>query len=688
MNILLNKKWSVFWCLIPFVLLFIVCNANFWGFVFSHLNSFTFQSLKHCCYSFIVLPLNLLLFGLVVYLVGKQLLRLFKMETKVSLLEETVFSLGLGWAFFSYLVLVLGLTGLLYKTVFLVICFGLVIVCGREIRSIPQIFLSLKNKIRFSRFSVVEILLASILLWCIFNGFVSAIVPPTDWDTLTYHFTIPKLYLEAHRIFYIPWMLHSNWPQNIEMLYTASFLLSNDSLAQLVNWSFGLVVLLTMYAFCKQYLNNGQISLLAGTILFSQPVWSQYIGTGNVEIGWAMFLMLSAYALWKGIEGKNSNSLWLSAVFCGVVAGSKILGLVWIFIFPLVVTYYFMKNPPISSFSKGGLRWIWFKTGGFYLLIALLFTSPWYIKSFIWTNNPVWPFMYNIFDGKNWNNWLAQNYGNSNFFSFIEWKMMLANLFSPQNSNYSSFFFIVPFAATILLSLVIPSKAKESHLKNVITTPVNIFFLSMIIYAIPVFNHHEFWRFFMPVLPVCCIFWMWIVEINPPRSPFIKGGRKGILITMIIILLLPSLKINQNNKLFVLVGLQPQQGVLPQQRYLELSLDHYSLYNYINQTLPKESKILLFREIRGYYLSRNYLWGDPLNQGMIFYEGMNSADELYRKLKELKITHILVNDRLNIYKFNEKYYSDKIISLMSGVIKEYTVLVKEINQVYLYELRK
>lgn len=68
----------------------------------------------------------------------------------------------------------------------------------------------------------------------------------------------------------------------------------------------------------------------------------------------------------------------------------------------------------------------------------------------------------------------------------------------------------------------------------------------------------------------------------------------------------------------------------------------YDSFAFINQYLPKDAKLFLFRHVRGYWSDRDYVWGDSFLQGYFDYSTMN-ADELYKRLKSENITHIAMD---------------------------------------------
>src|SRR3989338_3030564 len=95
------------------------------------------------------------------------------------------------------------------------------------------------------------------------------------------------------------------------------------------------------------------------------------------------FLALMAIIEWIGTEDRK----WfgLSGVSMGRAVGCK---------YPALLSFIVIEM--FILFQKR------FKSDILFALIVLLTSSPWFIKNFIWTRNPVYPLFYNIFDGKNW----------------------------------------------------------------------------------------------------------------------------------------------------------------------------------------------------------------------------------------------------------------------------------------------
>ncbi|MCD5390694.1 hypothetical protein LR007_02375 [candidate division NPL-UPA2 bacterium] len=96
---------------------------------------------------------------------------------------------------------------------------------------------------------------------------IGALTPPLNYDTLSYHLGVPKIYIRNHRIMYLPHQVYSNFPFTLQMLYTLSLLLKGDILAKLIHLSFGLLTVGAIYCFSRRYFSQ-KIALLAAAIFY------------------------------------------------------------------------------------------------------------------------------------------------------------------------------------------------------------------------------------------------------------------------------------------------------------------------------------------------------------------------------------------------------------------------------------
>jgi hypothetical protein len=160
-----------------------------------------------------------------------------------SPIESAVFGVGIGLGVMSYLVLAIGLLGFLYPWTLMVLVgvMGLV-----SIRDIVELLKDAVHGLRFQVGTKLKASSALITFSMVVLGalsLVSALAPPAglDWDGLAYHLAVPKMYLAHHRVFYVPFLSHSNFPFLTEMLYALGNLLRLVFLPQLFHVRFPLL---------------------------------------------------------------------------------------------------------------------------------------------------------------------------------------------------------------------------------------------------------------------------------------------------------------------------------------------------------------------------------------------------------------------------------------------------------------
>ena len=164
-------------------------------------------------------------------------------------------------------------------------------------------------------------------------------------------------------------------------------------------------------------------------------------------------------------------------------------------------------------------------------------------------------------------------------------------------------------------------------------------------------------------------------------------GRIAVLAGLVVAFW-PLTTVDENNALFAVLELRSQENptVSPRELYLERTLPLYGNEQRINRTLPIDAKVLLFQEIRGAYLDRDYQWGDPVDQGLIRYRDLPDAAALLDQLQRFHITHVLRNARNPRYLEDAHYYDRHALRLMDDFLNHYAVALWETDGVQVYEL--
>lgn len=454
----------------------------------------------------------------------------------------------------------------------------------------------------------------SVLLIFILNAVLLALAPPTEWDVLSYHLALPKLYLKARRVYEIPWLFHSHYPHLLELIY-APLLALDERLPALLHAAVCLAWVTAVYQASAKRLGT-RLALAAAALCAAQPVVLRFSGVAHSDGGLALFSWLSCTAVWDWAEEGGDENLVRAGLFAGLGASCKLLGLAPAAALTLVV------------FWKGG-----FRRGLRFALPAAFVAAPWLVKNWAWAGDPVWPFLPRLFSPRFGGSALAGP--------------LLASARAPHpllNLAASA----PPLAWAALGGAAVRLSAGRRS-----CVPLWLWLPACALLAAAC-NYDEAWRFLWPAFPLLAF-------------SAVEGLPRGAALAAALgVLSLPC-----GNPAFAALGLRPSSGAADRRgAYLSRALDHYAFYRSVDRLLAgKPARVLLFREIRGYHLDADYLWGDPVNQGLLRYGEMKDPDALLARLRELGVTHVLVNGGIEMYQPGATYYSPRTAALMDAALE-------------------
>jgi hypothetical protein len=242
----------------------------------------------------------------------------------------------------------------------------------------------------------IPILLLSVLLASII---LMASVPPVSRDALTHHLAVPKLYVQKGAIHELPEIIPSYYPQLLDLIYCIPLMLDNDIIPKYIHFSFALLTALLLFFYLKN--NLTRFYGLAGVLFFlSLPVIVKLSVTAYVDLGLIFFSTASLISLLKWQEDQFRFK-WLvySAVCCGFALSTKYNGLITFFLLTAFVPFLYLKKCESRIEQKKisvQIRSLGYCTSFFLITMAIF--SPWMIKNYIWTQNPVYPLYNNYFN--------------------------------------------------------------------------------------------------------------------------------------------------------------------------------------------------------------------------------------------------------------------------------------------------
>ena len=225
---------------------------------------------------------------------------------------------------------------------------------------------------------------------------VLAYTPPVSRDALTHHLAVPKLYLEKGGIHELPECIYSYYPMNLDLLYLIPLALGNDIIPKYIHFSFALLTAGWLFYYLRREI-SAQAGLLGVLLFLSLPIIIKLSITVYVDLGLIFFspAALLSCLQWKQ-SGYRRRNLVFAAAFCGLALGTKYNGLITFFLLALLVLYIYARDhQQVRGYHAQALMQV-----ALFIGVALLIFSPWCIKNFVWTGNPIYPLYNSVFQEK------------------------------------------------------------------------------------------------------------------------------------------------------------------------------------------------------------------------------------------------------------------------------------------------
>lgn len=336
--------------------------------------------------------IEILLLALLVhffYLLGKEALRLLKISFK-SASNDFLFSSVMGLGIVANLTFLLGILDLFYGTVFQVLTgVGYLSLVFKDRRSLVKT----AKRLWLSKAKYLKTLLCNPVI-LVFLGFILYYLficstPVTNGDSTYVYLNHPKLFVDHHGIYNIKYggITGANIPQTILMLTSFALLIHSDILAQLLSgWLLGVLAAVAVYCIARLF-SKRHYAFYAAFIFYTIPTLIPLIYGTKIDIGYTLFELCFWGLFAKWMIDREDKYLYLSGIFLGFAIGSKYHALFALAFAAPIAFIILLKDR--CSFGKV-IRHL-----ALFGILALLIASPSYIKNYVYTQDPVYPFLTN-----------------------------------------------------------------------------------------------------------------------------------------------------------------------------------------------------------------------------------------------------------------------------------------------------
>ncbi len=364
---------------------------------------------------------------------GAVVLQMLNISCRASLFIATAGGLGLGM--YSLIGLGLGLAGWLNHAVALMLLIGPVVIwivsllakhrdMGKQIDLLPLRDWLLEPA-GFSWLWIIPV--ASLAMGCVaaalLPGFLWKPLDPHPYDVMSYHLQVPREWFETGRIVPLRHNMFSYFPFNVEIQFLLMMHLMGGPWAgmyacQFLNVGYTALMLLAIAGagdFGERSTFNAQRSTSKGSGVFGAAFVSvvpwvlMLAGVAYVESGLMLYTALSiAWAL-RALDTRATtepsgsarlsspksaggfSALLLAGAMAGFACGVKFTAVPMLLLaLPGALFTSMLFYRPLDW----PLRRLLIGCAGF-VLAGSIIMSPWLIRNFAWTGNPIWPLAMN-----------------------------------------------------------------------------------------------------------------------------------------------------------------------------------------------------------------------------------------------------------------------------------------------------
>lgn len=486
-----------------------------------------------------------------------------------------------------------------------------------------------------------------------------------DWDTLAYHLAAPKIWLHDGQLHYISFIHQSNFPLTVDGLYIWGLAWGGQAGAKAFSLMFAAYGTMALFGFGRSRFGQvgGWWSMLA---YLSIPMVAWEAGTGYIDVSNGLFVALGIlFAAQFATDTGDQNPLWLSAIFLGFAAGSKYTGLQTIFAVATVLVIAAALSPGLRTPEEKqditqrrkerqgpGIDLSLVRGALLAALAALAIASPWYVRNVVNTGNPVFPFFYSVFKGRNWDAFSDRIYRNQQqIFGAGRAEE------TPEHSYTSGGLEPSRIGAAVLGLAYQPGRYADPAPTQGMGLPF------VALGAIPLAGL-LCWMFsgrmgrFAGVVAGTVLFslTMWFVLSEQSRYILglafalcvLAGGAVSqlkigkVLAAATVLQLLVGLFVltrygdEFSDKLRVVMGTDSPED------YQKQHISFYGPAQDLNEA-AKDGRVALYDEVFGFFLDVPYFWANPGHSTQLGYEQMTNANQLVSAFDRLGITYVYIN---------------------------------------------
>jgi len=471
---------------------------------------------------------------------------------------------------------------------------------------------------------------------------IAALAPPTAKDTVLYHFALPKAYIAAGGGIEVPYNIAGYYPLGVEMHAVWAMLLGapmgarvGEAAAGAALFLFAPVLVMVVHGWARERGLDRAGAAAAALMVAWVPTAYDVAASAYVDLALAAYTAMAVRAFGRWWTTLDARHLVWVTVGIGSALSIKLSAAFVILPLALLALLRSLKesSPGPGTGVIAGSALVALGTG-----VAL--AAPWYVRTWIRTGSPLFPFYLGI--------WPAQAPG---------WDLERSQLYETLFSLYGDTRTGLDYLLTPLRLAVAAQPDQPQFYDGVLGIAV-AFALPLLAWALWTRRLDAELR--LAVLVSACLFIFWLFSSQQlryllPALPGLAvaiaaagaalGGARGRALRGLI---LAAAALGVPVTLAWFLMLDPARVVLGGEGradFLRRRLDYYPYYEVVNQDLPPTARVWLINMRRdSYHLERPY-FSDFIFEDYTLTRYVRAAarfEEIRDRVRADGITHLLV----------------------------------------------
>lgn len=504
------------------------------------------------------------------------------------------------------------------------------------------------------------------------------LAPAVGGDQTKYQLAYPRLWAQAGGFVSTPWTFWGQQQFLENFLFASAFALRGDVLARLLSGLSGVIAALALAGLVRRHFDR-RVAPLAGLLVWTLPMTWSLMGRAGADLPVVACAALSVRALldWAGDEA--SSDLRRAALFAGLAGATKVMGL----LLPALVGLAVLAVMARRRWAPGRAVAAALTFGLLVLAVAL----PWYVRNAIETGNPIYPFGHGLFPGRHWSaeagayldeyyRWYQKTYaarregGAYSGLGVLRFPWDLTMHPEAFENTSRSAFDLSPILLAFLPGLLLVRRRRAAVLT---TAAIGLAFAGII--AGGAWAHPRY------VLPGV----MLALVAAIPAGQAVCGRR--VFAALVAVTVAGNLVLVATR---VARPMWPDQvrvalGRMDDATYLRRWSPRWVFWNEANAAIPPGGTVVVLEKIpHPYYIARPFVLLSYLEQGLVDYRALPSADALVSEIRRLGAGWVAVD--VDGLQAREDPYEERVTGIWRDLVARSGPPVVEAGGFALYAL--